>query len=518
MKKPFFLILTSLLTMVLCLLTIGACAKADGYVTYTNYRIADDPYDFFYEYQVKNETQYINWDKKDPLKRFWTERTNYGIKDKEVQITHNESSGLDHSFNLAPGVEGSWLEEAFKLHVDVNLGSELHHGQEDAIITTDYLPKHYTIYVTEHDVTITLYFVTKKTLQGKNPGNEDWIDIECLGEFSSTKVYTYTSKKEVPRPAAHERFELDNEEYTDSDGSKYYMCMHLGCDGHVPKVKDCEHKEYTDGICPTTSRCKACGKYNDALQHTADKSESFTGPDGKYYYHCIGFPNGCDEDFPVSISDGHIHQFKINGVSYTGGPISDKDHQPECNICHATYHDINGCTDYYDATCIKPKQCKICSKSKGSSMGHDPDYDHPQVVSDDETRYLCKRSGCNEIAEFHCHIFEDTGKKTPTNECIEISGDSKSHKRKYMIHRQCINGEHCKIPRDFPKWEVESHSWHNEVVKPATCTVDGSKTRMCAICDYVDTTVLKARGYHQYDYSKPQTVNANTVKYLCNGI
>ncbi len=178
-----------------------------------------------------------------------------------------------------------------------------------------------------------------------------------------------------------------------------------------------------------------------------------------------------------------------------------------------------------EATCLKDGSithiCAGCEMVETIPImapgSHVPDYDNPQVISEDEIRYPCKRSGCNEIAKFHRHFFEDTSKKTPTNECTEISGDNKNHKRKYMIQRQCTNGDHCKMLRDFPKWEVESHSWHNEVVKPATCTVDGSKTRMCAGCDYVDTTVLKARGYHQYDYSKPQTVNVNTVKYLCNG-
>lgn len=258
-------------------------------------------------------------------------------------------------------------------------------------------------------------------------------------------------------------------------------------------------------------------------------------------YQCIAAP-GCPYYYE------HVHKYSSDGPKPTnetreipGDYSKHKRKYVECLECNGGEHcnektktietwpeeTHSWCNEIrIEATCFKDGSvthiCAGCDMVEEypvfAPRNHDPDYDHPIRYSDDEIRYPCKRPGCNEIAEFHFHTFKDTGLKTATKEYMEITGDNKNHKRKYMVQRQCNNGDHCNELRDFPKWEVESHgnNWHNEITKPATCLVNGSRTRMCALCDYVDTTVLTARGKHVYDYDHPKKVDDDTVKYLCD--
>ncbi len=172
-----------------------------------------------------------------------------------------------------------------------------------------------------------------------------------------------------------------------------------------------------------------------------------------------------------------------------------------------------------EATCLKDGSithiCAGCEMVETIPIwapgSHDPDYDHPIEYSEDEIRYPCKRSGCNEIAEFHRHTFSDNGDPKPQNKYLKITGDSKNHKRLYLQPRKCSCGE----TRDFEKYIVESHSdWSVKERKSATCLEDGYVIEKCGKCDFEKTIGENSRGGHTYDYSRPETIT-NGVRFPC---
>ncbi len=173
-----------------------------------------------------------------------------------------------------------------------------------------------------------------------------------------------------------------------------------------------------------------------------------------------------------------------------------------------------------DATCLKDGSithicagCEMVETIPIMAYGsHDPDYDNPQVISEDEIRYPCKRSGCNEIAKFHFHTFSDDGDPKPQNKYLKITGDNKNHKRLYLQPRKCSCGE----TRDFEKYIVESHSdWILKEQKTEKCLEDGYVIEKCTRCGMEKTTVINARGGHTYDYAHPENPSANPVKFPC---
>ena len=150
--------------------------------------------------------------------------------------------------------------------------------------------------------------------------------------------------------------------------------------------------------------------------------------------------------------------------------------------CNFTQDDIRWIEEPHDwgsevverpATCsaagVKSRKCAACEYVETTTLPatgkHVYDYDNPQIISEDEVRYYCVNEGCDDF-EMHRHVFTDNGDPTPTDDYLEISGDSTNHKRKYMQPRKCT-GEHCGITRDFETYKVESHTFVN----------DGSETK-----------------------------------------
>ncbi len=94
----------------------------------------------------------------------------------------------------------------------------------------------------------------------------------------------------------------------------------------------------------------------------------------------------------------------------------------------------------------------------------------------------CGQSTTVETWKKETHTFVNNGSETKTNTTRTVNASQ--HERKYTQAQKCTCGE----TKTVEKWYKETHSWHNDAVsKVATCTAQGSRTRMCAVCNYVDT-------------------------------
>ena len=316
--------------------------------------------------------------------------------------------------------------------------------------------------------------------------------------------------------------------------------------------------------------CPSCQLINEHnCQPDFNFAPTLDSNTGKYYRPCIYKNRGCKNKVWVKKDNCKNHELTLGTIASTGPSSALGGRQQYCRYCGATECEIYGC-DYSPATCTDPQICSKCGKTSGTKLGHLYDYDHPQEENTYVVKFFCKRPGCTDYTA-HSHCYADVGDPKKT-ENIRKHNDAK-HQREYDILQECQstlgNGQKCTASYwRFYEWREESHtmnpvgdpvmkgayqfsssdsryktkhmrkyeqnymckcgyeavredrkdeahSWHKEVVKAATCTTDGTKTRICAGCDYVDTVLNgKALG-HLYDYNNPWEQSPNLVLFRC---
>ena len=120
-----------------------------------------------------------------------------------------------------------------------------------------------------------------------------------------------------------------------------------------------------------------------------------------------------------------------------------------CRICQATEGVANG-HDFIDATCTAPKTCQVCQLTEGVSLGHD-------IVVDDAAPATCTTEGLTEGK--HC------------DRCNEI-----------LVLQVVTN----KLGHSFSQWET---------LNSASCLSNGTKKRVCLLCNHTETQTISAIGH-----------------------
>ncbi len=208
----------------------------------------------------------------------------------------------------------------------------------------------------------------------------------------------------------------------------FEFCDHqygLSCN---PVCKFCGFKRnvshsFDAATCTKPKTCKFCGiTSGNALDHIFDNS-------------CDKTCNLCEEARIIN----HTYSYDCDSI---------------CNICGEKRNTIH---TYADATCTKPKTCRICGITYGEKLNHT--YDN-----------ACDKNcnSCGQLREVSSHVYD--------NAC-----DAR-----------------CNICADLR--EI-SHDYQWVIDKPANCGTIGQKHQRCTICTSRknNNTIILATGKHVYD-------------------
>ncbi len=164
----------------------------------------------------------------------------------------------------------------------------------------------------------------------------------------------------------------------------------------------------------------------------------------------------------------------------------------KCTVCGNTSGNI-GEHDYSEATCTKAKICNTCGAMYGRPLGHD------YIEATCTAPKTCRTCG-HEIGE-PLHDYTEATCTTPRicNECGIEEGDPLGHKLTYVVaDPTCsLNGSYtvtCSVCDEILESRVIPMLDHANLKYvyngDATATEDGSATAKCPHCDYTSTKTL----------------------------
>ena len=109
------------------------------------------------------------------------------------------------------------------------------------------------------------------------------------------------------------------------------------------------------------------------------------------------------------------------------------------------------------------------------------------------------------------HAWVNDGNEQKSNEVRVLgSGNTKefvNHERKYVQKQKCTNSNCPTKTRTVTTWKAEKHDWPAWTKKEATCVAQGSRTRVCRICEKKQKEILPI-DENNHDFLEPKIVRA----------
>ncbi|MBQ3531127.1 MAG: leucine-rich repeat protein [Oscillospiraceae bacterium] len=205
-----------------------------------------------------------------------------------------------------------------------------------------------------------------------------------------------------------------------------------------------------------TFTCSVCGdSYTEAVptnenhNYISEVTKAETCADsGIKTYTCSDCQKSYTEEIPATGKHGYNSKIKIDATCTETGIKT-----YTCSVCGDSYDETIPMKehDWNSATCTKPKTCKACGITSGSSAGHS----YSGKVT---TAATCASNG---VMTYTCSVCKDSYTK-------EISATGK-------------------------------HSYSSKVTTEATCTETGIKTYTCSVCKDSYTESIPANGHSWND-------------------